>query len=168
MVVLMSDSQSFKSAKASDSDSFELELLKQEYFFLQTTIEDYNKQIWAIKALGITGTGAVLVLALQQNKSILSLVGCAIPIFFWVLESQWKHFQRGFYPRVGEIEAILLENCNLRGPAIFSSWSHSFKRSTAPKRKGYIWDGLLNSSVFISYVLELIFLLVAWKTIPLI
>jgi len=25
---------------------FELELLKQEYFFLQTTIEDYNKQIW--------------------------------------------------------------------------------------------------------------------------
>ena len=47
---------------------FELELLKQEYFFLQTTIEDYNKQIWVIKALGITGTGAVIGLALQQKQ----------------------------------------------------------------------------------------------------
>ncbi|MCG8364293.1 MAG: hypothetical protein MJA27_13295 [Pseudanabaenales cyanobacterium] len=28
---------------------FELDLLKQEYFFLQTTVEDYNKQIWVIK-----------------------------------------------------------------------------------------------------------------------
>jgi hypothetical protein len=61
---------------------FELELLKQEYFFLQTTIEDYNKQIWVIKALGITGTGAVISLALQQKQSLIALIGCAIPIFF--------------------------------------------------------------------------------------
>ena len=27
----------------------EIDLLKQEYFFLQTTIEDYNKQIWVLK-----------------------------------------------------------------------------------------------------------------------
>jgi hypothetical protein len=46
----------------------ELDLLKQEYFFLQTTIEDYNKQIWVIKALGITGTGAVIGLVLQQKQ----------------------------------------------------------------------------------------------------
>ena len=38
---------------------FELELLKQKYFFLQNTIEDYNKQIWVIKSLGITETVAV-------------------------------------------------------------------------------------------------------------
>ena len=163
----MSDSQPSTPIQVNTPNNFELELLRQEYFFLQTTIEDYNKQIWAIKALGITGTGAVLVLALQQNKSILALVGCAIPVFFWVLESQWKHFQRGFYPRVGEIETILLENCNLRGPAIFSSWCYSFKRVTVPKRKGYIWDGLLNPTVFISYILEIVFLLIAWKAIPL-
>ncbi|MDZ7962037.1 MAG: hypothetical protein RMY34_29915 [Aulosira sp. DedQUE10] len=48
---------------------FELGLLKEEYFFLQTTIEDYNKQIWVIKALGITGTGAVLTLMLQQKAN---------------------------------------------------------------------------------------------------
>jgi hypothetical protein len=163
----MSDSQPSSSAKTNALDSFELELLKQEYFFLQTTIEDYNKQIWTIKALGITGTGAVIVLALQQDKSLLALVGCTIPIFFWVLESQWKYFQRGFYPRVGDIERTLTETCNLRGSAIFNSWCHSFKRVTTPKRKGFIWDGLLNPSVSISYVLELAFLLIAWKAIPL-
>jgi uncharacterized membrane protein YoaK (UPF0700 family) len=73
---------------------FELELLKQEYFFLQTTIEDYNKQIWVIKALGITGTGAVISLALQQKQSLIALIGCAIPIFFCVLESQMQYLLR--------------------------------------------------------------------------
>ena len=80
-------------------NNFELELLKEEYFFVQKTIEDYNKQIWGIKALGLTGTGAVLVLMLQHQQSIIALIGCSIPFLFWILESQWKHFQRGFYPR---------------------------------------------------------------------
>lgn len=90
--------------------NFELDLLKQEYFFLQTTIEDYNKQIWVIKALGITGTGAVIGLTLQQKLGAIALFGCAIPLFFWILESQWKHFQRGLYPRVAEIKSILTDN----------------------------------------------------------
>lgn len=141
------------------SDS-ELELLKQEYFFLQTTIEDYNKQIWVIKALGITGTGAVIALAIQQkqNLQLIALIGCSIPLFFWILESQWKHFQRGFYSRVAEIETILLNDCNLKGPAIFSGWCRSFKRSPTRRREGYLWDGLFNPTVFISYVLEIGFL----------
>ncbi|WP_334813817.1 hypothetical protein [Nostoc sp.] len=42
------------------------------------------------------------------------------------------------------------------------------KRVTSPKRKGYVWDGLLNPTVFISYILEIVFLLIAWKAIPLI
>jgi hypothetical protein len=97
---------------------FELELLKEEYFFIQNTIEDYNQQIWVIIALGITGTGAVLTLMIQQKANasaisvsyavrLIALIGCAIPAFFWILESQWKHFQRGFYPRVYKIESIL-------------------------------------------------------------
>ncbi|MEP0929275.1 MULTISPECIES: hypothetical protein [Cyanophyceae] len=83
-------------ALSSDIQAFELNLLKEEYFFIQNIIEDYNKQIWVIKALGITGTGALLGLALQQKQNLFALIGCAIPIFFWILESQWKHFQRGF------------------------------------------------------------------------
>jgi hypothetical protein len=146
--------------------AFELDLLKQEYFFLQNTIEDYNKQLWLIKALGITGTGAVLVLALQQKQSLIALLGCAIPVFFWILESQWKHFQRGFYPRISEIEEVLVKDCNLRSPSIFGGWCRSFKRNTSQKRNGYLWDGLLNPSVFVSYLLEIAFLLVLWKISP--
>lgn len=56
-------------------NNFDHDLLKQEYFFLQTTIEDYNKQIWAIKALGITGTGAILALMTQQ-KANASAIAC--------------------------------------------------------------------------------------------
>jgi hypothetical protein len=149
---------------------FELDLLKQEYFFLQTTIEDYNKQIWVIKALGITGTGAVLALMLQQktNASAIALIGCAIPLFFWILESQWKHFQRGFYPRVAEIESILSDRCGLCSPKIYTGWSHHFKRipSPTPKHRGYLWDGLLNRSVFVSYVLEIAFLLLMAAIAP--
>ncbi len=147
---------------------FELELLKEEYFFVQNTIEDYNKQIWVIKALGITGTGAVLGLMIQYktNASAIALIGCAIPAFFWILESQWKHFQRGFYPRVYEIESILTNQCGFNSPGIYGSWTHAFKRIATPKRQGYLWDGLLNRSVFISYVLEIGFLLLMAAIAP--
>lgn len=144
---------------STDLTTFELDLLKQEYFFLQTAIEDYNKQIWLIKALGITGTGGVIVLALQQKQGLIALVGCGIPLFFWVLESQWKHFQRGFYPRVTEIESILQNTYKLRSPAIFSSWCCAFRRTVSSRRSGYFWDGLLNPSVFVGYMLEIGFLL---------
>ncbi|MDJ0705180.1 MAG: hypothetical protein QNJ46_18000 [Leptolyngbyaceae cyanobacterium MO_188.B28] len=163
----MSDPAPSEPLQANKLAEFELDLLRQEYFFLQTTIEDYNKQIWIIKALGITGTGAAIALALQQGQSFIILVGCALPIFFWILESQWKHFQRGFYPRVAEIERILLETCKFRGPAIFSGWSRSLKRNANAKQSGYIREGLLNPSVFVSYVLELTFLLMVWKFVPL-
>ncbi|NMG22117.1 hypothetical protein [Brasilonema bromeliae] len=134
---------------------FERNILEKEYFFLQTTIEDYNKQIWVIKALGITGTGAILALMLQQktNGSAIALIGCAIPVFFWILESQWKYFQRGFYPRVAEIESIL-SNHGLRCPCIYGGWTHAVKHSSySPKRSNYLKDGLLNPSVYVSYVL---------------
>ncbi|MDZ8052047.1 MAG: hypothetical protein RMX68_000915 [Aulosira sp. ZfuVER01] len=38
-------------------------------------------------------------------------------------------------------------------------WTRALKLNVTPKRKGYLWDGLLNSTVFISYVLEISFLL---------
>jgi hypothetical protein len=150
--------------------SSELDLLKQEYFFLQNTIEDYNKQIWVIKALGITGTGGVLALMLQQkpNASAIAIIGCSIPIFFWILESQWKHFQRGFYPRVYDIEFLLTNTQGFKTPGIYSSWTHTHKRTPKPKRQGYLWDGLLNRSVFISYVLEIVFLLIIAAIAPMI
>ena len=144
-------------------EKFELEFLKQEYFFLQTTREDYNKQIWVIKALGITGTGAVVALAVQQNQAIISLIGCAIPLFFWILESQWKHFQRGFYPRIYKIESLLNGRHHLSCPSIFSDWSRTFRRDVEQHRKGYFWNGLLNPSVFISYILEIVFLFSLYK-----
>lgn len=151
-------------------DDLELDLLKQEYFFLQNTIEDYNKQIWVIKALGITGTGAILALMIQQktNATAIAFIGSAIPLFFWILESQWKHFQHGFYPRVAEIESIFSDRYGLSSPRIYTGWSHHFKRTptNTPKHRGYLWDGLLNRSVFISYVLEIVFLLLVAAIAP--
>lgn len=136
----------------------QLNLLEKEYFFLQTTIEDYNKQIWLIKALGISATGAAIYLTVEKESGVVALIGCMVPLFFWILESQWKHFQHGFYPRVAEIESIL-KNYGYSSPAIYTGWCCTFKRNPKPKRKGYLWDGLLNPSVFVSYVLEIAFLL---------
>ncbi|GET38687.1 hypothetical protein [Microseira wollei] len=144
---------------------FELNMLEKEYFFRQNTIEDYNKQIWAIKALGISGTAGVLALMLQMKISARATIGCSIPLFFWILESQWKHFQRGFYPRVAEIETILI-NCGYCSPGIYGGWSRTLKRSLIPKRQGYLWDGLFNPTVYVTYVLQIGFLLVMAAIAP--
>ncbi|MCM0592629.1 MAG: hypothetical protein KA716_21470 [Gloeotrichia echinulata DEX184] len=141
-------------------EEFELNMLEKEYLFLQTTIEDYNKQIWIIKALGISGTGAVIALTIQQKLGAIALIGCSIPVFFWILESQWKHFQRGFYPRVAEIELILTKDYGLRSPKIYGGWTHYLQRNPTPRRRGYLWDGILNPTVFVSYLLEIIFLVI--------
>ncbi|MBU7582194.1 MAG: hypothetical protein KAF91_04680 [Nostoc sp. TH1S01] len=140
---------------------FELNLLKQEYFFLETTIEDYNKQIWAIKALGLTATGAVIVLMMKKEIIIpnnADLLIFAIPILFWALESQWKHFQRGFYHRVAVIENIFNENFNFQSPNIYGSWQHSFHRSAKPYHVNYWKDGVFNRSVSVTYILEILLL----------
>ncbi|HEY9892944.1 MAG TPA: hypothetical protein V6D37_14295 [Candidatus Sericytochromatia bacterium] len=83
-------------------------------------------------------------MALQRKQGLIALIVWAIPLFFWVLESQWKHFQRGFYPRIAEIEKILTLECFLRSPAIFSSRVLSLKRGATPSGNGYLWDGLFN------------------------
>lgn len=151
---------------SSTPSQFELELLKEEYFFLETTIEDYNKQIWGIKALGLTGTGAVIGLMLQQEQAMIALIGCAIPLLFWILESQWKHFQRGFYSRVAELESLLTHQLHYKGPGIYKQWSASFKRPTKPHHLNYWRDGLLNRSVYVTYVLEIAFLVFLWWCYP--
>ena len=138
---------------------FKLDLLKEEYFFVQKTIEDYNKQIWGIKALGLTGTGAVIGLMIQQQQGIIAFIGCAIPVLFWILESQWKHFQRGFYPRAAELESILNDDFHFPGPCIYGKWSKSFKRSARAHSVNYWKDGLFNRSVCVTYILEIAFLL---------
>lgn len=51
-----------------------------------------------------------------------------------------------------------MEYC-LRSPAIFCEWSRAFRRHPTPTRQGYLWDGLFNPTVYISYVLEIGFLL---------
>lgn len=159
----MSNSEPIRDDQHQRKTEFELEILKQEYFFLQATVEDYNKQIWVVKALGITGTGAVITLIIQQKQELITLIGCIIPVFFWILESQWKHFQHGFYPRISEIELIFREKYSLLSPVIFGEWNQAFKRNIPYKRRGYIWDGLLNPSVLISYVLEIAFLLLFYS-----
>jgi hypothetical protein len=140
---------------------FELDLLKQEYFFLETTIEDYNKQIWVIKALGLTATGSLITLMIQEKLNIPNNTDClifAIPILFWVLESQWKHFQRGFYSRIAVIESIFTEKFYFQSPLIYGSWRHSFNRSAKPYHVNYWKDRFFNLSVSVTYILE-IFLL---------
>ncbi|HEY9798719.1 MAG TPA: hypothetical protein V6D25_00050 [Leptolyngbyaceae cyanobacterium] len=141
---------------------FELNLLKQEYFFLETTIEDYNKQIWAIKALGLTATGTVIILMLKKEIIIPNNVDfliIAIPVLFWALESQWKHFQRGFYNRVATIETIFNKDFDLKSPKIYGGWQHSFHRSAKSHHLNYWKDGVWNRSVSVTYILEIFFLI---------
>ncbi len=50
---------------------------------------------------------------------------------------------------MAEIEKILTLECNLCSLAIFWEWNRALKRAGTPQRNGYLWDGLLNPTVYI-------------------
>lgn len=86
-----------------------LDFVRQEYFFLQTSVEDYQKQSLDIKKLSL---GLCAGIAFLQGAAKADLYLSLASIFFlalsfWLLDWLWKGFQRNHYPRLDEIETAL-------------------------------------------------------------
>lgn len=100
------------------------EFLRQEYFYLQQTIERFDEKALTIKTwsvtLGMAGIGA----AYTNKLPALLWLSAMASLLFWVIEALWKTFQQAHYPRISEIEAMraTLPPAPIVTPKINGSW----------------------------------------------
>ena len=125
--------------------SGDLEFVRQEYFFLQGTVEDYQKQSLDIKKLSIgLSAGVAFVGTATKMSQDLTFISIFLLSFgFLALDVLWKRFQRFHYPRIYEIETELRAKEVVFPPNISGSWHGAAgDRQGVPPRK-YSWVQIL-------------------------
>ncbi len=123
----------------------DLEFVRQEYFFLQATVEDYQKQSLDIKKLsiGLSAGVAFVGTATKIGQDLTFLSVFFLSLGFLALDVLWKRFQRFHYPRIYEIETRLNANGVAFAPDISGSWHGAAgDRRGAPPRT-YSWFQIL-------------------------
>jgi hypothetical protein len=81
------------------------QLLRDEYFQLQKTVEDFDGRSLTIKAWSATLSTSGIGLAYQQKNPDLLLAAAAAALAFWLIDWIWKMHQQAFYGRIEAIEA---------------------------------------------------------------
>lgn len=83
-------------------------MLRDEYLFLQTQYEDFDKRSLSIKGWVSSGAIAALALSFSSSHRLTILIPgfiAAIVITVWYLEAHWKLFQYALADRIRIIEA---------------------------------------------------------------
>jgi hypothetical protein len=120
----------------------EISLLKEEYFHLQKTVEDFDQRGLTIKAWSITTSMAGIAAAfLHDNADILIILSAISALTFWIIEAMWKAFQQCYYPRLWAIEKVFAnQNVSENPLQISSSWSAEFHRHALRKFfRAFLW-----------------------------
>ena len=102
----------------------DIDLVKQEYFHLQKTVEDFDQRGLTIKAWSVTVSIAALGAAFTQKQPTLLLLGSLSAIMFWIIETIWKRFQLAYYYRLRAIERFFAEGNteHFSAPRITLDW----------------------------------------------
>lgn len=102
------------------------DFIREEYFFLQQSVEDYQKQSLDIKKLSIgLSAGLAILKGVTKADLVLSLASILLlALGFWMLDWLWKEFQRNHYPRLDQIEGELDGKMRFP-PRISASWRHA-------------------------------------------
>lgn len=87
-------------------------LLKEEYFLLQKTVDDFDQKALTIKAWSVTASMAAIVASVtikapddpHHLAPFLCLLASVGSLAFWVTEALWKTFQQCYYSRIDRIE----------------------------------------------------------------
>jgi hypothetical protein len=102
--------------------------LKEEYLYLQKTVEDFDQRVITIKAWSVTFSMAAVGFAFSQKSPLILLLAGASAIIFWSIETLWKMFQNAYYPRIYEIESYFRgDKTNVSPYQISTSWLASFR-----------------------------------------
>ncbi len=120
----------------------EINLLKEEYFHLQKTVEDFDQRGLTIKAWSVTTSMAGIAAAfLHKNVDILIILSAISALTFWIIEAMWKSFQQCYYPRLRAIEkAFADQNVSEKPLQISSSWHAEFHRHALRRFfRAFLW-----------------------------
>jgi hypothetical protein len=135
----------------------DLEFLRQEYFHLQKTVEDFDQRTLTIKAWSVTVSMAAVGAAITQKAPILLVLAAGSALLFWVIEALWKSFQLAYYHRIRTIEGYMRGEGpeDLTAPDITRAWSIGWRQYPM---KTIIWW----PHVFLPHAIIVVFGLVAW------
>jgi hypothetical protein len=78
-------------------------LLREEYFFLQKTYEDFDVRLMTIKGWSSSVAIAAIGVGFYQSR-FLWLFAAGASLVFWVLEATWKVYQYNHRARLVELE----------------------------------------------------------------
>jgi len=107
--------------------------LKEEYFHLNKTVEDFDQKALTIKAWSVTVSMAGIVTAFTQEIAMLFIFAGVSSLLFWIIEALWKSFQQAYYNRIREIEAFFAGKQETTHFQINSSWSKAWHACRAQK-----------------------------------
>jgi hypothetical protein len=86
------------------TDKQHLEFLKDEYFQLERSIEEFDGRALTIKAWSVTFSMVALVGAFATHAPAALLIATFGSCLFWWIECMWKTFQYAFYERINLLE----------------------------------------------------------------
>ena len=106
-----------------------LGFLREEYFHLQSVVEDFDQRALLIKGWSVTASLTAIGIALKEELDFLMLVASFSALLFWIVEALWKSFQQAYYPRIRSIEDYMRGgvSAEIYSPAILRSWSSSWR-----------------------------------------
>lgn len=108
------------------------DLVRQEYFHLQKTVEDFDPRGLTIKGWSVTVSLAGFAAALTQKQPALLLVASLSAVLFWIIETIWKRFQLAYYYRLRAIESFLSGEIDegFSAPRITRDWALGFSKTS--------------------------------------
>lgn len=111
------------------SQEIDREFLREEYFHLQKTVEDFDQRTLMIKNWSVTVSIAAIGTAFTQKTAILLLLASGSALLFWCIEVLWKSFQQANYKRIEAIKNFMRGNTgdDFSSPEINRYWSWSWK-----------------------------------------
>jgi hypothetical protein len=139
---------------------FDRQALKEEYFYLQKRVGDYDQHLMTTKAWSITFSMVGIGTAFAQKAPALLLLAGLASILFWIIEAFWKSFQRAFYPRIMEIEAAFSSGAPIRplqtNTTAMRTWNQDWPRVVG---KAMLYSYVALPHVVVAVVGPLLFLL---------
>ncbi|HYL84395.1 MAG TPA: hypothetical protein VE263_09180 [Candidatus Angelobacter sp.] len=137
------------------------EFLRQEYFRLQEALEKFDEKALTIKAWSVTLSMAGIGTAFLKNAPILLVLSGIASFLFWLIEAWWKVFQQAFYPRIYEIEALMMGRAveHATSPFIAGSWVIAWN---AARDRGLVWRVMFWPHVFLPHALVALIGVAGW------
>jgi hypothetical protein len=120
-------------SKADQMPNLDMDFLRQEYFHLQKTVEEFDQRALSIKTWSVTVSMAGIGVAITQKAPIILLLAAISSLLFWVMEVLWKSFQLAYYFRIQQIEGYMRgeSNPDFSSPDINRAWGIGWRQRGA-------------------------------------